>query len=418
MHDFDRSSFAGLQRRAVQRGDARDLEDEEHPLQQMQRDAGNAAVTAALLREEPVRSPVLDVGGRGGGRALDARTRTDMESRGVADRSGVPLHDDAATQRFSGSRRTAPLAARPTLQRAPTATAAPPAPSPEEINRKRTDALSLLVYVNETSAKQFADAKLRMMPLVEGFSDAASSVQSDIAKQDAKDQLNNQIIFSALTLVLTGGAASALEVAGEFAAKNMASALIGAGIGEAASAVGPMARPAAANPGVPSDPLAFKNQMEAIVAANESIVHETNASSALAFHDVTDETWAKWDYGKAKAAMDKLLDARLKPLEKIPAAVPAEGWKIKFEKNLWAQWLANCHISPKAEGGMLFGSAPAADDKYEVRPRFGSHIEKRLTDLSIARAAGVEFSEYWPTSDKDRMKCVNWGIGHQQVIDP
>lgn len=66
-----------------------------HPLHALQRDAGNAAVVAGLQREEDDRSPVLDVVGRGGGRALSSALQRDMSARfGGTDFSGVRLHDD------------------------------------------------------------------------------------------------------------------------------------------------------------------------------------------------------------------------------------------------------------------------------------------------------------------------------------
>lgn len=59
----------------------------------LQRSAGNAAVGTLLDEEEhPVRSPVLDVVGRGGGQALDGPTRSGMESAFGHDFSGVRLH--------------------------------------------------------------------------------------------------------------------------------------------------------------------------------------------------------------------------------------------------------------------------------------------------------------------------------------
>jgi hypothetical protein len=60
----------------------------------LQRSAGNAAVADAM--EDPSRSPVLDVVGRGGGRPLEARTRVQMERAIGADLSSVRVHDDAA----------------------------------------------------------------------------------------------------------------------------------------------------------------------------------------------------------------------------------------------------------------------------------------------------------------------------------
>jgi hypothetical protein len=59
----------------------------------LQRTAGNAS-TAGLVEED--RSPVLDVLSSGGGRPLDAETRTDMESRLGADFGDVRVHSDSA----------------------------------------------------------------------------------------------------------------------------------------------------------------------------------------------------------------------------------------------------------------------------------------------------------------------------------
>jgi len=58
----------------------------------LQRAVGNAGV-GALVEEE--RSPVLDVVGSGGGKPLDADTRTDMESRLGHDFSDVRVHTDS-----------------------------------------------------------------------------------------------------------------------------------------------------------------------------------------------------------------------------------------------------------------------------------------------------------------------------------
>jgi hypothetical protein len=97
--DYDLGPSAALQRAMVQRQDDVAPEDDEHPLQQLQREAGNEAVTAALQREdEGAQSPVLDVVGKGGGRPLDSSTRTDMEARFGTDFSDVRLHDDAGAQ--------------------------------------------------------------------------------------------------------------------------------------------------------------------------------------------------------------------------------------------------------------------------------------------------------------------------------
>jgi hypothetical protein len=97
--DYDLGPSAALQRAMVQRQDEAAPEDEEHPLQQLQRQAGNEAVATALQREDDVqRSPVLDVVGKGGGRPLDSTTRTDMEGKFGADFSEVRVHDDATAQ--------------------------------------------------------------------------------------------------------------------------------------------------------------------------------------------------------------------------------------------------------------------------------------------------------------------------------
>ena len=99
MSEFDLGPQAALQRALLQRQGDVPEEDDEHPLQQLQRQAGNGAVTAALQREDEVqRSPVLDVVGKGGGRPLDASTRTDMESRFGTDFSDVRVHDSPTAQ--------------------------------------------------------------------------------------------------------------------------------------------------------------------------------------------------------------------------------------------------------------------------------------------------------------------------------
>lgn len=59
----------------------------------LQRSAGNAAVSELV---EEGRSPVHDVISSGGGRALDADVRTDMEARLGHDFSDVRVHDDAS----------------------------------------------------------------------------------------------------------------------------------------------------------------------------------------------------------------------------------------------------------------------------------------------------------------------------------
>ncbi|MGW5721618.1 eCIS core domain-containing protein [Amycolatopsis sp. NPDC003865] len=66
----------------------------------LQRAVGNAG-TAALVEEE--RSPVHDVVSSGGGSALDAATRTDMESRFGQDFSDVRVHTDGAAHESAKS---------------------------------------------------------------------------------------------------------------------------------------------------------------------------------------------------------------------------------------------------------------------------------------------------------------------------
>lgn len=69
-----------------------------HAVHELQRSAGNAAVAAALQRDEH-RSPVLNVVGRGGGRALPAALQRNMSTRfGGADFSEVRVHDDGAAR--------------------------------------------------------------------------------------------------------------------------------------------------------------------------------------------------------------------------------------------------------------------------------------------------------------------------------
>ena len=60
----------------------------------LQRTAGNAGVATSLQRDEEA-SPVKDVVGKGGGRALDEDTRATMEDHLGADFSDVRVHDDA-----------------------------------------------------------------------------------------------------------------------------------------------------------------------------------------------------------------------------------------------------------------------------------------------------------------------------------
>ena len=59
---------------------------------QLQRNAGNSAVNAAMAEEE--RSPVHDVVSSGGGRPLEPEVRSDMEARLGNDFADVRVHDD------------------------------------------------------------------------------------------------------------------------------------------------------------------------------------------------------------------------------------------------------------------------------------------------------------------------------------
>lgn len=71
----------------------------DHPVRALQRAAGNAAVVSAFQREEDERSPVLDVIGRGAGRALPADMQRSMSTAfGGTDFSDVRLHDDGAAK--------------------------------------------------------------------------------------------------------------------------------------------------------------------------------------------------------------------------------------------------------------------------------------------------------------------------------
>ncbi|MGH2719268.1 MAG: DUF4157 domain-containing protein [Actinomycetota bacterium] len=65
----------------------------------LQRAAGNASVAGLLSGEQETGSPVKDVVGHGGGRALPDGVRAAMEHRLGADFSGVRVHDDAAASR-------------------------------------------------------------------------------------------------------------------------------------------------------------------------------------------------------------------------------------------------------------------------------------------------------------------------------
>jgi len=62
----------------------------------LQRVAGNAGVSSLVENEEPRRSPVLDVVGKGGGRPLPAEVRGEMEAGLGADFGAVRVHDDVA----------------------------------------------------------------------------------------------------------------------------------------------------------------------------------------------------------------------------------------------------------------------------------------------------------------------------------
>lgn len=71
----------------------------EHPLHALQRSVGNAAVVEAVESDDEGRSPVLDVVGRGGGRALPAEVQRSMSAAfGGTDFSDVRLHDDGAAK--------------------------------------------------------------------------------------------------------------------------------------------------------------------------------------------------------------------------------------------------------------------------------------------------------------------------------
>jgi Domain of unknown function (DUF4157) len=72
----------------------------------LQRLAGNAGVGSLVGSEEdeaPARSPVLDVVGKGGGSALPATVRTDMEQHLGADFGDVRVHDDGAAATSAGA---------------------------------------------------------------------------------------------------------------------------------------------------------------------------------------------------------------------------------------------------------------------------------------------------------------------------
>lgn len=92
IHDDERTLLDGAGRTARSR---RSDGSSDHPVLDLQRAAGNAAVTAMLeIEEREERSPVLDVVGRGGGRPLDDEVRADMEGNLGADFSDVRVHTD------------------------------------------------------------------------------------------------------------------------------------------------------------------------------------------------------------------------------------------------------------------------------------------------------------------------------------
>jgi Domain of unknown function (DUF4157) len=81
-------------RRVVANGSSRGAEP--HSLLRLQRLAGNGGVGSLVGGEEDAQSPVLDVVGRGGGSALPASVRTEMEQGLGADFSSVRVHTDGA----------------------------------------------------------------------------------------------------------------------------------------------------------------------------------------------------------------------------------------------------------------------------------------------------------------------------------
>jgi hypothetical protein len=216
------------------------------------------------------------------------------------------------------------------------------------------------------------------------YSKAAAKYNETVAKQAAQEALDNQILFSVLTVATSG----ALSWVTEFAAqsrdfvpdKKLEQAINGtaqAGVGEALSAVAPLVFPTNLDP-VSVNPLTFQNNLFSRIDSVEQQVLMAFGTIKGNWAAAPLDAWDEYDN------VEQLQEHASWKKEAVNLAgkedLPDEGFMAEeLERGMWARHILDSHHH--RDFGVF-----ETKESYEY---VGDKIYRRLSELDITARAGL-----------------------------
>jgi hypothetical protein len=286
----------------------------------------------------------------------------------------------------------------------------------KEIRRK---AERHLLHFDHLLRQKVARWRICARSIGSAYATAAANHRKALQDADKNNALNAQMLFSAITLVMSGGvsmvfSALALEE-GHKVLGNLAKDLTMTVAGEAPSANGP---PAVAtlpkqtsDDAVDVEPLRYQNSMMNKVDAweKEQVQFISDLDDAidaaplekwddfneLLFRTVIDRAWENLPLGMAENTDEKDVDAMARDLE----------------RGMWAKWMPRLKsVSRLTSGGDVYNWGYSEDVGKEITSYEGvkSPVEVRFKELNILSEAGLDGIHWYNSADSEDTKLISW----------
>jgi hypothetical protein len=255
------------------------------------------------------------------------------------------------------------------------------------------------------------------------YAEAAQKHRDALQKADKAKALEPQLLFSAITMVMSGGVSMIYSLAGLNEAKGLLAPLLKdtsmAAAGEGSSAIGP---PAVAVP--PRDPAPKTTADDAIDKEPQhyqnSMLDKVDAWCIDAFQHIVDqqdkieatplEAWDNWDEVAAQKAYDDVWKKLPQGMAENTTEKDIEAMAIDLERGMWAIWMDRLHtVSIMTSGGDAYnwGYSDDVGKKVDTYEGVSGPIADRFQALGILRDAGTTIS-MWHSAESEDRKLLAW----------
>jgi hypothetical protein len=268
------------------------------------------------------------------------------------------------------------------------------------------------------------------------YTRAAKQHRDALANAEKLNQLDAQMMFSALTLLMTGPVSmiwntNTIQQA-DVLIKNSLKDVLLAGFGEGFSAIGPVAvavPPAAKDKTIADDALddLYKEPLECEnVLANRVSGWKIGALQLISGQLFQlqqkmddDRFWDGWSQAEAQWAIDSWWDGD----GRSPGAGALWGMDVStseknvkdmardLERAMWAKWIPRLRtVSTMASGGNAYdwGSSDQVGQQVENYAGVKGPIEDRFRELNILQEAGLDGIHWYNSAASEDTKLIAW----------